>query len=174
LVCLGLLRGKVETGLVVWEVPTTTTQHPTDHPTTHTTPQHKNNIKKNKATGAGARAGSTSEDDFGKRLSHVYQLSGLADPVYCEAFVTVHDYDIVLEILVVNRTASTLTNLTVELATMGDLRLIERPQSHTIGPHDQRTIKANIKVRVCVWVWGGVGRGLGGCLGSVWVGGGSV
>lgn len=47
---------------------------------------------------------------------------------------------------VVNRTASTLTNLTVELATMGDLRLIERPQSHTIGPHDQRTIKANIKV----------------------------
>lgn len=30
----------------------------------------------------------------------MYQLSGLADPVYCEAHVTVHDYDIVLEILV--------------------------------------------------------------------------
>lgn len=57
-----------------------------------------------------------------------------------------HDYDIVLEILIINRTNSTLTNLTVELATMGDLKLIERPQSHTIGPRDQRMIKANIKV----------------------------
>lgn len=95
------------------------------------------------------RGASGAEDDFGKRLSRVHQLSGLADPVYCEAHLTVHDYDIVLEILVVNRTPSTLTNLTVELATMGDLRLIERPQSHTIGPHDKRTIKANIKVCGC-------------------------
>lgn len=55
----------------------------------------------------------------------------------------------------VNRTASTLTNLTVELATMGDLRLIERPQSHTIGPRDQRTIKANIKVRLHATAWHG-------------------
>ena len=84
--------------------------------------------------------------DWGKRLSHVYQLSGLADPVYAEAYVTVHDYDIVLEIMVINRTSATLTNLTVELATMGDLKLIERPQSHTIGPQDSRMIKANIKV----------------------------
>lgn len=32
------------------------------------------------------------------RLSHIYQLSGFADPVYAEACVTVHDYDIVLEV----------------------------------------------------------------------------
>jgi len=84
--------------------------------------------------------------DFGSHLNHVYQLSGFADPVYAEACVTVHDYDIVLEILVINRTPNTLTNLTVELATMGDLKLVERPQSLTIGPLDQRTIRANIKV----------------------------
>lgn len=30
---------------------------------------------------------------------------------------------------------------------MGDLRLVERPQSHTIGPLDSRNIRANIKVR---------------------------
>lgn len=90
--------------------------------------------------------GSKEDGDGAKRLSHVYQLSGFADPVYAEAYVTVHDYDIVLEILVINRTPHTLTNLTVELATMGDLKLIERPQSHTIGPLDQRIIKANIKV----------------------------
>ena len=48
--------------------------------------------------------------------------------------------------LIINRTPNTLTNLAVELATMGDLKLVERPQSHTIGPLDQRTLRANIKV----------------------------
>ena len=90
--------------------------------------------------------GSNVAEDFGSQLNHVYQLSGFADPVYAEACVTVHDYDIVLEILVINRTPNTLTNLTVELATMGDLKLVERPQTLTIGPLDQRTIRANIKV----------------------------
>jgi len=79
-------------------------------------------------------------------LSHVYQLSGFADPVYAEAHVTVHDYDIVLEILVINRTPNPLSNLTVELATMGDMKIVERPQSHNIGPLDQITIRASIKV----------------------------
>mmetsp|Transcript_6230 Transcript_6230/g.26099 ORF Transcript_6230/g.26099 Transcript_6230/m.26099 type:complete len:924 (+) Transcript_6230:252-3023(+) len=89
---------------------------------------------------------SEATDDYGVRLSHVHQLAGFADPIYAEASVTVHDYDIVLEITVVNRTTSTLTNLTVELATMGDLKLVERPQSLTVGPLDQHTIRANIKV----------------------------
>jgi coatomer subunit beta len=66
--------------------------------------------------------------------------------VYAEALVTVHDYDIVLEILVMNRTPSTMSNLTVELSTMGDMKIVERPQAHTIGPLDQVTIRASIKV----------------------------
>jgi coatomer subunit beta len=82
----------------------------------------------------------------GSRLKHVYQLTGYSDPVYAEASVTVHDYDIVLEMLIINRTPNTLTNLTVELATMGDLKLVERPQSYTIGPLDERRLRANIKV----------------------------
>mmetsp|Transcript_43852 Transcript_43852/g.53093 ORF Transcript_43852/g.53093 Transcript_43852/m.53093 type:complete len:631 (-) Transcript_43852:177-2069(-) len=81
-----------------------------------------------------------------QELSHVYQLSGFADPVYAEALVTVRDYDISLEILVINRTPNTLSNLTVELSTMGDMKIVERPQSHTIGPLDQVTIRASIKV----------------------------
>lgn len=85
-------------------------------------------------------------DNPGAGLNHVYQLTGFADPVYAEAYVTVHDYDIILEILVINRTSSTLTNLTVELATMGDLKLVERPLSLTVGPLDQQSISANIKV----------------------------
>jgi coatomer subunit beta len=80
------------------------------------------------------------------KLRHVYQLSGFSDPVYAEASVTVHDYDIVLEMLIINRTPNTLTNLTVELATMGDLKIVERPQTYTIGPLDERRVTANIKV----------------------------
>ncbi len=79
-------------------------------------------------------------------LSHVYQLSGFADPVYAEALVKVHDYDVSLEILVLNRTPNTLVNLNVELSTMGDMKIVERPQSQTVGPLDQVTIRASIKV----------------------------
>jgi Coatomer beta C-terminal region len=68
--------------------------------------------------------------------------------VYAEAYVTVHQYDIVLDVTVVNRSPATLQNLNLELATMGDLKLVERPQNHTLGPGASKTIRANIKVRV--------------------------
>lgn len=82
----------------------------------------------------------------GSKLKNVFQLTGYSDPVYAEASVVVHDYDILLDILVINRTPNTLTNLTLELATMGDLKLVERPQSYTIGPLDERHVSASIKV----------------------------
>jgi len=85
-------------------------------------------------------------ENFAERLKRVHQLTGFGDPVYAEAFVKVHEYDVVLEITVINRTDTTLTNVAVELSTMGDLRLVERPPSFTLGPKDARTIKANIKV----------------------------
>ena len=90
--------------------------------------------------------GADGANNEGSKLKHVYQLTGYSDPVYAEASVTVHDYDIVLEMSIINRTPNTLTNLTVELATMGDLKLVERPQSYTIGPLDERKLRANIKV----------------------------
>jgi hypothetical protein len=34
--------------------------------------------------------------------------TGLADPVYAEAYVTVHQYDIVLDVTVINRTEGTM------------------------------------------------------------------
>ncbi|GBG29303.1 Coatomer subunit beta [Hondaea fermentalgiana] len=91
-------------------------------------------------------AGMGDGSDFAEQLAHVHQLTGFSDPVYAETQVTVHDYDIVLDILVINRTPNTLSNLTVELSTMGDLRLVERPQSYNIGPNSFRRFKANIKV----------------------------
>lgn len=87
-----------------------------------------------------------SEVSKGFQLSRVTQLTGMSDPVYAEAHIAVHQYDIILDVLVINTTTDTLQNLTLELATMGDLRLCERPQAHTLAPGDRKTIRANIKV----------------------------
>lgn len=68
--------------------------------------------------------------------------AGFSDPVYAEAYVTVHQYDIVLDVTVMNRTSETLQNLCLELATMGDLKLVERPQNYTLGPAAQKSIRS--------------------------------
>mmetsp|Transcript_9402 Transcript_9402/g.34487 ORF Transcript_9402/g.34487 Transcript_9402/m.34487 type:complete len:953 (-) Transcript_9402:274-3132(-) len=97
-----------------------------------------NDLKR--ATGAAGAA------DEGPKLNRVLQLTGFSDPVYAEAYVTVHQYDIVLDVTVVNRTVETMQNLCLELATMGDLKLVERPQNYTLGPNSSKQIRANIKV----------------------------
>ncbi len=80
------------------------------------------------------------------KLNKVTQLTGFSDPVYAEAYVHVNQYDIVLDVLVVNQTGDTLQSLTLELATLGDLKLVEKPVSLTLAPRDFTNIKANIKV----------------------------
>ena len=52
-------------------------------------------------------------------MSQVIQLTGFSDPVYAEAYVIVNQYDIALDVLVVNQTSDTLQGLTLELATLG-------------------------------------------------------
>ncbi|KAK8591209.1 hypothetical protein V6N13_031264 [Hibiscus sabdariffa] len=84
--------------------------------------------------------------DDANKLNRILQLTGFSDPVYAEAYVTVHHYDIVLDVIVINRTKETLQNLCLELATMGDLKLVERPQNYTLAPESSKQIKANIKV----------------------------
>ena len=93
-----------------------------------------------------SRATGSAEEDFGSRLKRVMQLTGLSDPIYSEAVVTVHDYDIVLDVMLINQTNEQLTNVCLELATVGDLRLCERPQNYTMAPHASINIRANIKV----------------------------
>jgi len=85
-------------------------------------------------------------EEFSARLNRITQLTGFSDPVYAEAVVTVHEYDVVLDMLIINQTETDLQNLTLELSTVGDLKLCERPQSLTIPAHQSHTIKANIKV----------------------------
>uniref|UniRef100_A0A183BWD3 Coatomer subunit beta n=1 Tax=Globodera pallida TaxID=36090 RepID=A0A183BWD3_GLOPA len=80
------------------------------------------------------------------KLGKVIQLAGFSDPVYAEAYVNVNQYDIVLDVLVVNQTSDTLQNLTLELSTVGDLKLVDKPSPITLAPNDFTNIKATVKV----------------------------
>jgi len=88
----------------------------------------------------------SSADFASSKLSKVTQLTGFSDPVYAEAYVNVNQYDIVLDVLIVNQTADTLQACTLELATLGDLKLVEKPQPIVLAPNDFANIKANVKV----------------------------
>ncbi|KAI9645011.1 coatomer subunit beta [Ciborinia camelliae] len=93
-----------------------------------------------------ATGGDSSGEDLSSKLSRVVQLTGFSDPVYAEAYVTVHQFDIVLDVLLVNQTTETLQNLSVEFATLGDLKVVEKPTTQNLGPHDFQNVQATIKV----------------------------
>jgi coatomer subunit beta len=93
-----------------------------------------------------AAAGGEEGEEFSHRLEKVVQLSGLGDPVYVEAVVLHRAYDVVMDISVTNRTAETLTNVALELSTAGDMKLVDRPGTLTIGPGDTAPAHATVKV----------------------------
>lgn len=74
------------------------------------------------------------------------QLAGFSDPVYAEAYVNVNQYDIVLDVLIVNQTNDTLQNVCLELSTVGDIKLVDKPSALTLAPRDFSNIKVVIKV----------------------------
>lgn len=93
-----------------------------------------------------ATGGDSTGEDLSSKLSRVVQLTGFSDPVYAEAYVKVHQFDIVLDVLLVNQTTETLQNLSVEFATLGDLKVVERPTTQNLGPHDFQNVQSTIKV----------------------------
>ncbi|KAI1115307.1 Coatomer, beta subunit, partial [Nemania sp. NC0429] len=93
-----------------------------------------------------ATGGEATAEDLTSKLSRVVQLTGFSDPVYAEAYVKVHQFDIVLDVLLVNQTTDTLQNLSVEFATLGDLKVVERPTTQNLGPHDFHNVQCTIKV----------------------------
>ena len=93
-----------------------------------------------------ATGGDSSIEDLSSKLSRVVQLTGFSDPVYAEAYVKVHQFDIILDVLLVNQTTETLQNLSVEFATLGDLKVVERPTTQNLGPRDFMNVQSTIKV----------------------------
>lgn len=90
--------------------------------------------------------GGVAGSDISRAKPRILQLTGFSDVIYAEANMTVHQYDIVLDISILNRSTTTLQNVCLELATMGDLKLVERPQNYTLGPNQAKWIRSNIKV----------------------------
>ncbi|KAF5352861.1 hypothetical protein D9756_006222 [Leucocoprinus leucothites] len=86
------------------------------------------------------------QEDFMSNLSRITQLTGFSDPIYAEALVKMHGFDIMLDVLLVNQSSNTLQNLCLDFATLGDLKIVERPSVYTIAPHGFQSIKATIKV----------------------------
>jgi coatomer subunit beta len=78
--------------------------------------------------------------------SKVYQLTGFSDAIYAEAFVEVHHYDILLKIVLMNRTNKTLANINFELLTQGNLKVVEKPIPITLRAESSATIRASLKV----------------------------
>lgn len=93
-----------------------------------------------------ATGGDSATEDLSSKLSKVVQLTGFSDPVYAEAYVKVHQFDIVLDVLLVNQTSETLQNLSVEFATLGDLKVVERPTTQNLGARDFQNVQSTIKV----------------------------
>ena len=101
------------------------------------------------AAGAAASGGASSTPGgapTAAELGRIVQLTGLGDPIYAEARVEVRQYDIALAITLTNRTSLTLQNVGLELATLGDLKLAERPAPGALGPGASRTVRACVKV----------------------------
>lgn len=93
-----------------------------------------------------ATGGDSATEDLSSKLSKVVQLTGFSDPVYAEAYVNVQQFDIILDVLLVNQTTDTLQNLSVEFATLGDLKVVERPTVQNLAVHDFSNVQATIKV----------------------------
>eukprot|EP00762_Andalucia_godoyi_P002046 ANDGO_02490.mRNA.1 Coatomer subunit beta-2 len=101
-----------------------------------------------KAVGNEERLGGIrgNQGSFAARLERVYQLTGFSDPVYAEAYVTIHQYDIILDITVANQTPDTLDNVSIDLSTIGDLRICEKPPILSLAPYEKRDVRSSIKV----------------------------
>lgn len=93
-----------------------------------------------------ATGGDSATEDLTSKLSRVVQLTGFSDPVYAEAYVQVHQFDIILDVLLVNQTRETLQNLSVEFATLGDLKVVEKPTTQNLPGLDFLNVQATIKV----------------------------
>jgi len=85
-------------------------------------------------------------EEFTAKLKKIIQLTGYSDPIYAEAIVDIHKYDVSFDILLINRTNKALQNVCVEFSTQGDLRVVEKPQQITLAPNQSASIKTAIKL----------------------------
>lgn len=91
-------------------------------------------------------AGKSSANSVISKLKKIVPLTGFSDPVYAEAYITTHQFDVVLDVLLVNQTRETLKNLHVQFATLGDLKIIDNPSRVNVVPHGFHRLTVTVKV----------------------------
>ena len=57
-----------------------------------------------------------------------------------------HHYDILLKIVLINRTQKTIQNINCELLTQGNLKVVEKPVSLTLRAGASQIVKSSLKV----------------------------
>ncbi|CCW64477.1 unnamed protein product [Phytomonas sp. EM1] len=87
-----------------------------------------------------------SNKPFLQRIEETITLSGFCDPIYCEASIEVHQIDIMVNWLLVNRCDQLLSNVTIELTSLCGMRLVERPQSYVLAPYGSLQTRTALKV----------------------------
>lgn len=102
--------------------------------------------KDGSSTLGGPGTGTVGSNDLSARMNRVVQLTGLSDPLYVEAVLIVHQFDISLEFTIINQTSDTLSNLTLELATLGELKLVERPTPYNLAANGKIVVTHHVSI----------------------------
>lgn len=106
----------------------------------------KDSIEQDLELAITGQSGTLSPSSFVSKLKKIVPLTGFSDPVYAEAYITNNQFDVVLDVLLVNQTKETLKNLHVQFATLGDLKLIDTPAKVNVVPHGFHRFTVTIKV----------------------------
>eukprot|EP00299_Pterocystis_sp_00344_P020092 c9895_g1_i2.p1 GENE.c9895_g1_i2~~c9895_g1_i2.p1 ORF type:complete len:923 (+),score=252.80 c9895_g1_i2:39-2807(+) len=97
---------------------------------------------------SGARhATGGSSNDFISRLNNITQLTGISEPIHVEVLTTVHQFDLVLDFLFINRTNDTLENILLDLVMSGPLEACERLQPFKLASKQQVSLKVSVKIK---------------------------
>jgi coatomer subunit beta len=78
-------------------------------------------------------------------LKTLVQLTGYFDPIYAETFVTVKNYDVFFDILLINNSTINLLNVQVEFSCKSEILVLEKAATVNIRPGQSITIRSHIK-----------------------------
>lgn len=79
------------------------------------------------------------------QIEQVAPYSGYEDEIYVEGSVSVNRFNVTVSWLLVNQTDETFRNVTIELASLGGMRLLERPQTYTLEARAAIKVHTSLK-----------------------------
>lgn len=90
-------------------------------------------------------ATTNSSTELISRLRTLVQLTGYFDPIYAETFVTVRNYDVFFDILLINNSSINLLNVQVEFFSNSEILVLEKAAVVNLKPGQSTTGRCHIK-----------------------------